>query len=430
MVGARSSEEGILQWVKLIDNFDGEYDYITNEGTVFTFKTNRHAPNYRLINIDFSDSDESKWKVLVPEHQRDVLEWVACVRSNFLVLCYLHDVKNVLQLHDLATGTHLKTFPLEVGSIVGYSGRKKDTEIFYQFTSFLSPGIIYHCDLTKEELEPRVFREVTVKGFDPSVYQTVQYFGFSAKHSSGTMLLPAPFTISGAEEEAQKAAHRQFRKRTGMGKVVRCDPWWASPPPVVPWCTVDSVQIIESSVGLSTDTRKPLWYQRSDCPCNPRGFHSKSRQEFAALLEEGKNVTRTSLQATLDAADVAARTVASAVTMKWCSWLQSSGLPHEVQQSIQDLPFEGSLLFLEQKDMRLHSLKDSRSTLRSLGRYTLSASRKHFRPQQPPYFSAPPLGKESYKREGRSYKWCQPLPSTSTSQSESDKYSGGPEQAF
>lgn len=57
-----------------------------------------------------------------------------------MVLCYLHDVKNTLQLHDLATGALLKTFPLEVGSIVGYSGQKKDTEIFYQFTSFLSPG--------------------------------------------------------------------------------------------------------------------------------------------------------------------------------------------------------------------------------------------------------------------------------------------------
>jgi hypothetical protein len=35
-------------------------------------------------------------------------------------------------------------------------------------------GIIYHCDLTKEELEPRVFREVTVKGIDASDYQTIQ----------------------------------------------------------------------------------------------------------------------------------------------------------------------------------------------------------------------------------------------------------------
>uniref|UniRef100_A0A0F7ZB81 Prolyl endopeptidase n=1 Tax=Crotalus adamanteus TaxID=8729 RepID=A0A0F7ZB81_CROAD len=171
-----SNITGLLQWVKLIDNFDAEYEYVTNEGTIFTFKTNRHAPNYRLINIDFTEPEESKWKVLIPEHGKDVLEWVACVRSNFLVLCYLHDVKNVLQLHDLSTGAHLKTLPLDVGSIVGYSGQKKDSEIFYQFTSFLSPGIIYHCDLTKEELEPRVFREITVKGFDPSAYQTVQVF--------------------------------------------------------------------------------------------------------------------------------------------------------------------------------------------------------------------------------------------------------------
>jgi protease II len=64
---------GILKWVKLIDNFEGEYDYVTNEGTVFTFKTNRNSPNYRLINIDFTDPDESKWKVLVPEHEKDVL---------------------------------------------------------------------------------------------------------------------------------------------------------------------------------------------------------------------------------------------------------------------------------------------------------------------------------------------------------------------
>ncbi|XP_069743567.1 prolyl endopeptidase-like, partial [Narcine bancroftii] len=168
--------KGIMPWVKLVDNFDAEYEYITNEGTTFTFKTNLNTPCYCLINIDFSDPDPSKWKTLVAEHKRDVLEWAGCVKTSFLVLCYLHDVKHILQLHDLATGTHLKTFPLDVGSIVGYSGQKKDSEIFYQFTSFLTPGIIYHCDLTQDKLEPRVFRELTVKGFNPSDYQTVQIF--------------------------------------------------------------------------------------------------------------------------------------------------------------------------------------------------------------------------------------------------------------
>ncbi|KAG8444717.1 hypothetical protein GDO86_009764 [Hymenochirus boettgeri] len=176
---------GILPWVKMIDNFEAEYEYITNEGTVFTFKTNRNAPNYKLINIDFNDPKESSWKELIEEHKKDVLEWVSCVHTKLLVLCYLHDVKSVLQLHDLASGTHLKTFPLDVGSVVGYSGQKKDSEIFYQFTSFLTPGVVYHCNLTKEGLEPTVFREVTVKGLDPSEYQTVQVF-YPSK--DGTMI--------------------------------------------------------------------------------------------------------------------------------------------------------------------------------------------------------------------------------------------------
>lgn len=36
-----------LPVVKLVDNFDAQYEYVTNEGTEFTFQTNLKAPLYR-----------------------------------------------------------------------------------------------------------------------------------------------------------------------------------------------------------------------------------------------------------------------------------------------------------------------------------------------------------------------------------------------
>lgn len=64
---------GLLPWVKLIDNFDAEYEYVTNEDTLFTFKTNLDAPRYRLINIDFASPDQGNWKELIPQHDKDVI---------------------------------------------------------------------------------------------------------------------------------------------------------------------------------------------------------------------------------------------------------------------------------------------------------------------------------------------------------------------
>lgn len=86
------------------------------------------------------------------------------------------------------------------------------------------------------------------------------------------------------------------------------------------------------------------------------------------MVEEGKLAARTVLQASLDAADSASHSIC----YNYNSWLQSSGLPPEVQQTIQDLSFESPsffFFFLDRTDDRLHSLGDYRATLKSLGIY-------------------------------------------------------------
>ncbi|KAK6168033.1 hypothetical protein SNE40_021939 [Patella caerulea] len=168
--------DGKLPYVKVVDNFDAEYEYITNVGSVFTFKTNLKAPRYKLINIDLNKPEMENWVTLVEEDEKSVLEWVGCVNKNKLVLCYLEDVKNKLYVYDLSTGARKAELPLDVGTVVGYSGRTKDTEIFYQFMSFLTPGVIYRCDMTSDVYTPTVFREIEVKNFDVSGFETKQVF--------------------------------------------------------------------------------------------------------------------------------------------------------------------------------------------------------------------------------------------------------------
>lgn len=113
-------------------------------------------------------------------------------------------------------------------------------------------------------------------------------------------------------------------------------------------------------------------------------FLVDSKSEFSALVDEGKAMARTSLQAMLDSADSATCAMSSGITMRQHSWLHALGLPTEVQQTIQDFPFEGAMLLSEKTDLKLHSLKDSRATRRSLGVHTAATQHRHFRPQAMP----------------------------------------------
>ncbi|XP_070208687.1 prolyl endopeptidase-like [Littorina saxatilis] len=166
---------GKLEYTVIVDNFDAEYEYISNKGSVFTFKTNLKAPRYKLINIDFSKPEPENWVTLIDEDETAVLEWASCVNRDKLVLHYLHHVKSELFIYDYASGSKEFQIPLEVGSIIGYTGDYKDTEIFFKFMSFLTPGVIYQMDM-KQPYEPKVYRTIEVQGFDASNFETEQKF--------------------------------------------------------------------------------------------------------------------------------------------------------------------------------------------------------------------------------------------------------------
>lgn len=85
------------------------FKYVTNFGSKAVFRTNKNAPNYKLITIDLSDWDQSKWGELLSEHPNNVLDWAVAVDRNKFVACYIEDVK-VLERKIKQQMTRRKTF--------------------------------------------------------------------------------------------------------------------------------------------------------------------------------------------------------------------------------------------------------------------------------------------------------------------------------
>jgi prolyl oligopeptidase len=87
-----SKLNGDLPVTKLIDNFEAQYEYITNEGSIVWFKTNLDAPRYKVITIDLANPARENWKEIIAQDEKDVLSYAICVNTDKLLLVHLHDV--------------------------------------------------------------------------------------------------------------------------------------------------------------------------------------------------------------------------------------------------------------------------------------------------------------------------------------------------
>ncbi|KAI1293285.1 hypothetical protein EDD11_008444 [Mortierella claussenii] len=164
------------EWNKLVDNFDFRYVYLTNDNTVFYFRTNRDAPSSRVVKFDLAKPEEG-FIDIVPQAQ-DVLIGGDIVDGNKLLLNYLRDVKNIVAVFDLTTGQFLHEIPLPVGTVGNIVGNRESRDFFIFFTSFLTPGTIYRYDFGVEDQNQRlsIFREIKVKDFDSTMFKTKQVF--------------------------------------------------------------------------------------------------------------------------------------------------------------------------------------------------------------------------------------------------------------
>lgn len=170
--------------VELIDNFDHDYTFIDNDGPVFWFKTDNAAPRKRVIAVDTRQPAPEHWRELVPQADETLIS-VSAVGGH-LIASYLKDAHTQVKVFEPdGTFTRELEFP-GLGTASGFSGKRKDRETFYAFTSFTTPATIYRYEVATGE--STVVRAPKL-AFDPSDFETKQVFYHSKDGTKVPMFL-------------------------------------------------------------------------------------------------------------------------------------------------------------------------------------------------------------------------------------------------
>ncbi|MCL6750690.1 prolyl oligopeptidase family serine peptidase [Nostoc sp. CCCryo 231-06] len=157
--------------VELINQFEADYSFIENDDSVFYFRTDLNAPRGRVIAIDTKNPAPENWREIIPQ-SAETLESVGILNNQF-VADYLKDAHSQIKIFDLK-GAFIREVELPgLGSAGGFGGKRHDTETFYSFTSFTTPGTIYRYDMITDK--STIFRQPQVD-FNPDDYETKQVF--------------------------------------------------------------------------------------------------------------------------------------------------------------------------------------------------------------------------------------------------------------
>jgi prolyl oligopeptidase len=120
---------------QLSDVLDDRIYVVSNEG----------APRYRLFAITPTRPAREQWKEILPEGP-ETLEAVTAVGGKIAAL-HLKDASSRVRLYSTA-GKLLRELELPgLGTAVGLSGRHDHPELFYGYTSYLTPTVVFRQDV-------------------------------------------------------------------------------------------------------------------------------------------------------------------------------------------------------------------------------------------------------------------------------------------
>ncbi len=184
-------------WIKVADDFSARWSWVDSDGTTAYLRTDRGAPRNRLVAVDLAAAPLA-FRDVIPQGP-DVLANVDAAGGRFVAVT-LHDASHRVRIYDRSGKPGPEVALPTLGAVGGFRGRRGDTDTYFTFTSFTTPGAVYRLDLAAGKTalwkQPKT-------AFDPSAFETSQVFATS---KDGTKVPVFLVSKKGAKRDATAPA--------------------------------------------------------------------------------------------------------------------------------------------------------------------------------------------------------------------------------
>lgn len=163
--------------VPMVSDYKSDHYLLDSEGSTLYLVTNHEAPNQKLVRVDADNPSIENWVDVIP-HKEHVLS-ISSGGGYFFAEYMVDAISKVFQ-YDYA-GTLIREIELPgVGSVSGFSGKKDDELLYYRFTNYANPSVIY--SYAPESQNSALYWSPPID-FDPSEYVSKQVF-YTSKDST------------------------------------------------------------------------------------------------------------------------------------------------------------------------------------------------------------------------------------------------------
>ena len=170
-------------FITILDHTDSDTYVMENEGSTLFLNTNLNAPNKKVVKVDASNPTPDQWQDVIPETE-NVLN--PSSGGNYIFANYMIDAISKVFQYDF-DGNLVREIELPgVGSAGGFGAKKEETELYYSFTNYTTPGSIYRYNMETGESE--LYRKPEID-FQPENYESKQVFYTSKDGTKVPMII-------------------------------------------------------------------------------------------------------------------------------------------------------------------------------------------------------------------------------------------------